>query len=102
MGCGRHFCNWCNQEMIHRDNRKHYESASCLGQITLHGPKDMGAADIDLCTEKHWDNQHLLRVLEHKQPHQNFDYSQNHILSLLASIISHARTCPHYSKEYPN
>lgn len=101
MGCGRQFCPNCGEELIHRDHRRQFESASTLGQIVLRlGPRSMGAADVDLCTEKciSKDN-HLLRILEHKQDRARpFRFSQEHILDLLAAIIDHAANCTLYTE----
>jgi hypothetical protein len=95
MGCGRQYCPACGEELIHRDHRKIFESASALGQIIRRlGPKAMGAADLDLCTEKCIKPRHLLRLLEHKQDNARaVQDSQAHILWLLAWIIDHAVHC---------
>lgn len=95
MGCGRQFCPGCQEELIHRDHRKGWESASTLGQIVWRdGPKVMGAMDMDLCTERCDKGKHLLRMLEHKQEAAKpLRFSQTHILGLLANILDQAIRC---------
>jgi hypothetical protein len=95
MGCGRQFCPGCGEELIHRDNRKGYESASALGQI-IHrlSPRDMGIADIDVAAEKCIEQRHLIRILEHKQPDARaMRFSQCHILNILGQVLNHVTQC---------
>jgi hypothetical protein len=84
--CGRTFCEHCGAEMIHRDNRKPYESASALGQI-VHGLKrTFTYGDIDGYIYKRALN--LLRFVEHKQPHQTLKGPQDEALSLLDAALA--------------
>lgn len=87
--CVRTFCKTCGQELIHRDHRQHYESASALGQI-LHreGPGQMAIGDIDLyCLKK---AKRTLRLLEHKQPDQQLGGQQSGALWMLDRCINFA------------
>ena len=95
-GCGRMFCPHCDEEMIHRDHRKGYESASALGQIIWReGPGRLSVTDLDLASRKGLPSgQQLLRLLEQKQPGHKFGISQERTLKLLDSLILHAIACP--------
>lgn len=88
--CERTFCPNCGEEMIHRDNRKFYESASALGQIVHREfPKKefpyMTYIDADGLHYKRSINR--LMVLEHKQPTQELSYGQKEILAILHRVI---------------
>lgn len=95
-GCGRHFCKWCEEEMIHRDHRKFYESASALGQIIWReGPDRLSVTDLDVVSRKGLPNGlQLLRGIEQKQPGHKFEDAQEQTLRLLDSVIVHAGLCP--------
>jgi len=95
-GCGRQWCTKCGEETIHRDNRKRYESASCLGQIMWReGPMRLTAGDLDLLTRKGLRNgKQLLLGLEQKQPGHKFDLPQERSLRLLDGILRHCGLCP--------
>jgi hypothetical protein len=78
--CGRNQCPHCHEELIHRDNRKPWESSSPLGQLLYReGPQWMTGGDIDHFTylrikgEKGKERV-LLRLVEHKQPQQSFQF----------------------------
>lgn len=94
-GCGRTFCHWCEQEMIHRDHRRHYEASSALNQI-LHreGPAHMQVGDIDTYAVKWIGDKTLWRGLEHKQAGQALGKGQQRALTELAMAIHHAAVCP--------
>lgn len=94
-GCGRHFCKWCGEEMIHRDHRKHYESASALGQITWReGPVQLSVTDLDMMSRKGLSSGlNLLRGIEQKQPGHKFELAQEQTLRLLDQVIRHAGLC---------
>lgn len=103
-GCGRHFCDKCGEELIHRDHRKMYESSSALGQIvSREGPKNISVADIDLASLKLLKNgngnynnniKKLLRIIEQKQPDHSLKGPQRNILYLIDAIIQHCLSCP--------
>jgi hypothetical protein len=95
-GCGRQWCAGCGEELIHRDHRKGYESASALGQIVgREGPVNLSVADIDLATRKLLpDGRVLLWLLEQKQPEHKLGSSQGRILYLLDDCVDHCTTCP--------
>ena len=90
--CSRTFCPDCGGEFIHRDHRRHWESASTLGQIIHHLKRSFTYVDIDGCTYKR--TKRLLRLVEHKQPHQMVKYAQGEVLELLDRIIAHYVECP--------
>ncbi len=94
-GCGRTFCQWCEQEMIHRDHRHGYEASSALNQI-LHreGPAHMQVGDLDSYAVKWVGNKTLWRGLEHKQKDQELGRGQARVLVELAKVIHHATICP--------
>lgn len=87
-GCGRTFCPYCREEMIHRDHRHGHEAASAFNQI-LHreGPKNLAAGDIDNYTDKWIGDVHALRILEHKQPDQALGRAQAQALAALDEAI---------------
>lgn len=91
-GCPRLRCSGCDEEMIHRDHRKFYESSSGFGQIISrdfgHGP--FGWADVDLVLERdglHRDHLPLLMVFEHKESSAEIRGSQAKILRRLSIIV---------------
>ena len=92
--CRRTFCDDCRRELIHRDNRKHYESASGLGQIVHRdGPRSFTVGDVDLYLRKWLGGATLLRLIEHKQPSQVINEPQAITLRMLDSIFEHAINC---------
>lgn len=96
-GCPRHWCENpdCGQEMIHRDNRRFYESASGLGQIVNRdGPRTFTVGDIDLYVRKWLGNSTLLRLVEHKQPEQPLKEQQRRTFKDLQQLFEHATVCP--------
>jgi hypothetical protein len=94
MSCPRTFCPGCDEEMIHRDNRRHYESASGLGQIiSRDGPRTFTVGDIDLYLWKDLLGRELIRLLEHKQPGQPLKAMQQKVLRRLEALIAHAIDC---------
>ena len=99
MSCGgRHFCPGCGQELIHRDNRKPWESASAFGQIIWRtGPVRITCGDIDFYVWKSLPGGELLRLVEHKQPSSPLKEMQSKVLLLLDSIVRHAAACPEFS-----
>lgn len=94
-GCGRNYCPHCDEETIHRDHRRGYESASCLGQIVWReGPKNLSVMDLDLVSRKGMqDGTQLLRLVEQKQVGHKFEGPQERTLQLLDAMISHASLC---------
>lgn len=93
-GCRRAFCEDCGQEMIHRDNRRFYESSSALGQIIWReAPRDFGAGDVDLFIHRSRQKT-LLRWVEHKQPGHKFESSQRNSLGDFDRVIRHAVSNP--------
>lgn len=81
--------------MIHRDNRRAYESASGFGQIVSRdAPRDFTAGDVDLYVRTWLGDQTLLRLLEHKQPAQAIKAQQARVLHDLDALIAHAIECP--------
>lgn len=99
--CRRTFCLDCDEELIHRDHRKSYESASALGQI-LHrqGPAEITVGDVDLLCAK-WRGSPrdrcrcgTLRVIEHKQPDQSMGALQRRALEALDEAIQIAINHP--------
>ncbi len=93
--CRRSFCPDCDEEMIHRDNRKHYESASGLGQIiSRQAPRSFTTGDVDQYVRKWMGDVTLLIVLEHKQPGQELKTQQSRVLLDLDRIFAHAVTVP--------
>jgi len=99
--CRRTFCPDCDQEMIHRDHRKSYESASALGQI-IHrqGPKQVTVGDLDLYCAKWFMSKNdpcihgVLRLLEHKQSGQAIGALQKSVLTALHEIFDIAINNP--------
>jgi hypothetical protein len=94
---GRHLCT-CDEELIHRDHRKPWESASAFGQIVWRaGPSHLTTGDIDHYAAVFGLNRHdLLRLIEHKQPDQPLKPMQEKTLLLLGAIIGHAIDCPDF------
>jgi len=82
MGCSRQYCKYCGEELIHRDNRKLFESSSSLGAILRReGPSEISLCDIDACIRKQSCN--VLRIIEHKQPTANLgNQQQKNLLQL--------------------
>jgi hypothetical protein len=78
-------------ELIHRDHRHGYESASALGQIIHRLKRTFTVGDLDLYNFKR--TLRLLRLIEHKQTDQMAKVAQNEVLSLLDRIIAHYVTC---------
>lgn len=90
-GCPRTFCPNCDGEMIHRDNRRGYESASALGQIVSRaGPRTFTVGDVDLYVLKFFGREVLLRLLEHKQPAAPVKPMQRETLRLLDACLAAA------------
>jgi hypothetical protein len=90
MGCPpRHYCKGCGEALVHRDNRKPWESSSGLGQIIWReGPAKMSFADIDGVAYKTLANGKILyRVLEQKQPGSRLGKQQLEILKLMDDMI---------------
>lgn len=96
---GRHFCPGCDEELIHRDHRKGWESASAFGQIVWRdGPKLLTTGDIDHYAAAFSRNgPSLLRLIEHKQPEQVLKPMQEKVLLLLGDVMQHAIECPHFT-----
>lgn len=94
-GCGRTYCPHCTEEMIHRDHRRGYESASCLGQIVWReGPLALSVTDLDLVSRKGMrDGSQLLRLVEQKQLGHKFESAQERTLRLMNAVITHAALC---------
>jgi hypothetical protein len=89
--CQRTYCPDCDEELIHRDHRHFYESASALGQIIHRMKRTFTYGDMDGVTYKR--SLRLLRFLEHKQPDQSAKYAQNEVHDLLDEIIAHYVDC---------
>jgi hypothetical protein len=88
-GCGRNFCSNGN-ELIHRDDRQHFEAASTLLAILRRcGPSEFTCGDIDAYAMKKFGKRVLLRLVEHKQPSQARKREQSFVLSLLNDCIQH-------------
>jgi hypothetical protein len=92
--CPRQFCPYCGFELIHRDHRRGYESASSLGQI-LHreGPRQLTCGDIDLYVVKLMRRRGacdlcLLRILEHKQMGQPLGMMQGKALRAIEQLFA--------------
>jgi hypothetical protein len=85
--------------MIHRDNRRSYESASAFGQIVHRkedkggAPRDFGGGDVDWFVHRAR-QQTLLRWIEHKQPDHKFEPSQRNSLKDFDRVIRHAVNAP--------
>jgi hypothetical protein len=96
---GRHFCN-CGEELIHRDHRKPWESASAFGQIVWRdGPARLTTGDVDhYAAVLDLPDGDLLRLIEHKQPDQSLKEMQGKVLLLVGSMIEHAVGCPLYDR----
>ena len=95
MGCPRSFCPSCDEEMIHRDHRRFYESASGFGQIVSRdGPRSFTVGDVDLYHWKSLGDIQILRLLEHKQRDQPIKPMQRKVLRFLETVIAHATDCP--------
>lgn len=94
---GRHFCS-CGEELIHRDHRKRWESASAFGQVVWRcGPVDLTTGDIDHYAAVYGLNgANLLRLIEHKQPDQPLKAMQKKTLLLLGELVEHAISCPDF------
>jgi len=90
--CRRTFCPDCNAELIHRDNRKHYESASALGQVvSRNGPRTFTCGDVDLYVLKLFGGRPpLLRLIEHKQPGAPIKEMQKKTLRILVVAFAAA------------
>ena len=89
MNCGRHCCPDCGEDLIHRDNRKGWESASAFGQVVwLRGPVKLTTGDIDqyAAVFRH-DGADLLRIIEHKTPRQTLSRVQWKVLRTLALAL---------------
>jgi hypothetical protein len=92
--CGRTFCRSCDEEMIHRDHRRGYESASAFGQYVLHLPHTFTCGDVDLYLATWIGAETLLRLVEHKQPGMALKPGQRRVLELFDYCLAHAATCP--------
>lgn len=89
--CRRTFCEDCGDEMIHRDHRKGYESASALGQIVSRdGPRTFTCGDVDLYVLKLLGRRPLLRLIEHKQPGAPIKPMQKRTLQVLVVMFESA------------
>jgi len=89
--CRRTFCPDCDAELIHRDNRKGYESASALGQVVSRdGPRTFTVGDVDLYVLKFLGRRPLLRLLEHKQPGSRIKPMQKRALQVLVVVFEAA------------
>lgn len=89
--CRRTFCEDCGAEMIHRDNRKFYESASGFGQIVSRdGPRTFTVGDVDLYVLKFLGRRPLLRLIEHKQPGAALKPMQKKALQTLVVVFEAA------------
>jgi hypothetical protein len=75
--------------MIHRDNRKPWESASGLGQIVhREGPTFIAVGDVDLYVGKLWPpGGPVIRLIEQKQANQVLGNAQEATLKLLDKAI---------------
>lgn len=92
MTCGgRHYCPTCDEELIHRDHRQSWESASALGQIIHRMKRTFTFGDIDGYTLKR--THRLLRFIEHKQPDQALKFAQGEALAVLDRVIAHYVAC---------
>lgn len=91
-GCPRTYCPGCDLELIHRDHRRGYESASALGQIIHRMKRTFTVGDLDLYNFKR--TRRLLRLIEHKQTDMAAKVAQDEVLSLLDEIIAHYVNCP--------
>jgi hypothetical protein len=82
--------------MIHRDNRRFYESASCLGQIiSRRGPVNLTVGDVDLLSRKGLrSGTQLLRMVEHFQATAPIKAQQRRTFELVAEVIHHCIECP--------
>jgi hypothetical protein len=93
--CLRTFCSRCEEEMIHRDNRRAYESASGIGQIVSRdAPRTFTVGDVDLYVLKFLGSSVLLRLLEHKQPASPVKPMQRKALRLLDELFAIALRAP--------
>lgn len=95
------FCKYCNEELVHRDNRGGDESSSEIGQIIhKHGPAQISAMDIDLSIMKFFrgNEQVLLRLIEHKNRRHDLGEMQARQLSIYAEMMDHYLKCPHQKK----
>jgi hypothetical protein len=94
--CDRHWCPDCDEELIHRDHRKWYESASALGQIVWReGPLNVTVTDLDLVSRKGLANGfQLVRLVEQKQPDHTLRAQQARLLYLLDDCLAHCARCP--------
>jgi hypothetical protein len=95
-GCGRQWCSVCDEELIHRDHRKFYESSSALGQIVWReGPVNVTVCDLDLASRKGLSNGfQLVRLVEQKQPDHTLRAPQARLLFLLDACLGHCASCP--------
>ena len=95
-GAGRQHCPGCGEELIHRDHRKRWESASAFGQIVWRdGPRNLTTGDIDhYAVVFDLAGKTLLRLIEHKQPEQTLKARQRQVLIVLGSLIEHCIECP--------
>jgi hypothetical protein len=95
-GCGRQWCKGCGEELIHRDHRKAYESASALGQIVgREGPVNVSVTDLDLVSRKGLRNgEQLVRFVEQKQPAHTLRTGQEVTLRLIDACFDHCSHCP--------
>lgn len=94
-GCRRNYCPDCDSELIHRDHRGFYESASAFGQI-MHraGPLNLTLGDIDAYVMKRLSGRVLLRLVEHKQPSQRLNQNQQAVLRMLEELFQHHMSQP--------
>jgi hypothetical protein len=99
LSCRRAFCRDCDEALIHRDNRKFYESASAFGQI-IHreGPRETTVGDIDLYMDTRYYDASLFRIVERFQSTSPLKDRQRIALSALDSFIKHAAECPLFTR----
>lgn len=99
MACGRQYCKYCDEELIHRDNRRHFESASAFGQI-IHrqGPRETTCGDVDLYLDTRFGRRSLFRIVERFQAHSAMKPRQRIALTALDLMIRHAVTCPLFTE----
>jgi hypothetical protein len=88
IGCRRVYCPGCDEEMIHRDHRRPWESSSSLGQVVrrIVTEPDVTFMDIDLFNYKR--SLRLVRGIEHKQADSRADkFGQSEALGILARAL---------------
>lgn len=99
MICGRTYCPYCGEEMIHRDNRHANEASSAFNQIVhREGPRELIIGDVDTYAARLIGPHVCLRLIEHKQPHQAMKRMQSVALALfdgcLRAAVNDGRLLP--------